>query len=160
MVVARPTRTVCHLAGSHDFRWDNSLEPAPTIDPGEMAIFKCKEAYGANSPPIPLWRHSSLGPWVRQSSLLDRPGVRGLDQHIPGERSPDRGVWRYLAPPNLAGRRRRPGCIGTTPLRPVAAGADSVYGQGPHGGNLDVPDVHMGTAGPPCQVTLGSPAGG
>ena len=36
------------------------------------------------------------------------------------------------------------GCIGTTPLRPVAAGADSVYGQGPHGGNIDVPDVHPG----------------
>jgi len=29
----------------------------------------------------------------------------------------------------------------TTPLRPVAAGADSVCGQKPHG-NLDVPDVY------------------
>ena len=31
----------------------------------------------------------------------------------------------------------------TTPLRPVAAGADSVCGQKPHG-NLDVPDVYPG----------------
>jgi acetamidase/formamidase len=36
------------------------------------------------------------------------------------------------------------GTIGTTPLRPIAAGADSVFGQGPHGGNMDVRDVRKG----------------
>jgi len=36
------------------------------------------------------------------------------------------------------------GTIGTTPLRPVAAGADSVFGQGPHGGHIDVRDVRKG----------------
>jgi len=30
------------------------------------------------------------------------------------------------------------GCIGTAPVRPIAAGADSVFGQGQHGGNMDV----------------------
>jgi len=32
-------------------------------------------------------------------------------------------------------------CIGTAPIRPIAAGADSVFGQGRHGGNMDVRDV-------------------
>jgi acetamidase/formamidase len=36
------------------------------------------------------------------------------------------------------------GTIGTTPLRPVAEGADSVFGQGAHGGNMDVRDVRKG----------------
>jgi acetamidase/formamidase len=51
MVVAHPTRTVHYLAGSHHFRWDNSLEPALTIDSGETVIFKCKEAYGGELTP-------------------------------------------------------------------------------------------------------------
>ncbi len=36
------------------------------------------------------------------------------------------------------------GCIMTTPERSVAAGADSVFGQGRHGGNVDVRDVRKG----------------
>lgn len=36
------------------------------------------------------------------------------------------------------------GTIATTPERPVAAGADSVFGQGPHGGNMDARDVRKG----------------
>ena len=36
------------------------------------------------------------------------------------------------------------GTIGTTPVRPIAEGADSVFGQGEHGGNLDIRDVKKG----------------
>jgi hypothetical protein len=28
------------------------------------------------------------------------------------------------------------GCIGTAPLRPIAAGSDSVFGRGQHGANV------------------------
>jgi amidase len=38
------------------------------------------------------------------------------------------------------------GCIGTAPIRPIAAGADSVFGQGQHGGNMDVRDIRKGNA--------------
>ena len=38
------------------------------------------------------------------------------------------------------------GCIGTAPLRPIAAGSDSVFGQGQHGGNMDVRDIRKGNA--------------
>jgi amidase len=37
------------------------------------------------------------------------------------------------------------GTIAVAPARPLAAGADSNYGQGPHGGNLDVRDVCTGS---------------
>ena len=36
------------------------------------------------------------------------------------------------------------GTIGTAPLRPIAEGADSVFGQGQHGGNMDVRDIKKG----------------
>lgn len=36
------------------------------------------------------------------------------------------------------------GTIGTAPERPVAAGADTVFGQGPHGGNMDCRDICKG----------------
>ncbi|NLT06059.1 MAG: hypothetical protein GXY03_07085 [Solirubrobacterales bacterium] len=36
------------------------------------------------------------------------------------------------------------GTIGTAPLRAAAAGADTVYGQGAHGGNIDCRDISRG----------------
>lgn len=36
------------------------------------------------------------------------------------------------------------GTIGTVPDRPIAAGSDTLSGQGPHGGNLDCRDVRPG----------------
>lgn len=41
------------------------------------------------------------------------------------------------------------GTIGTAPRRPVAAGADTLMGQGRHGGNLDCRDVRRG-----CTILL------
>jgi acetamidase/formamidase len=37
------------------------------------------------------------------------------------------------------------GTIGVVPLRPIQSGADSMYGQGPFGGNLDCRDLCKGT---------------
>jgi amidase len=38
------------------------------------------------------------------------------------------------------------GTLGVAPLRPVAAGADTSFGQGPWGGNLDIRDARAGSS--------------
>jgi len=78
------------------------------------------------------------------------PDCRGpftkIVKHLPGPSgttSDGRGVLNEKITWDL---NPHVGCIGTAPLRPIAAGADSVFGQGQHGGNMDVRDVRKGNA--------------
>jgi acetamidase/formamidase len=51
MVVARPSSAIHHLAGAHHFRFDNSLPPALTVEPGDTVVFECLEGYGGKITP-------------------------------------------------------------------------------------------------------------
>jgi acetamidase/formamidase len=46
MVMARSTPRVHYLTDAYHFRFDNSLEPALTIETGDTVVFGCLEAYG------------------------------------------------------------------------------------------------------------------
>jgi amidase len=76
------------------------------------------------------------------------PECRGpftkIIKHLPGPSgttSDGRGVFNDRITWDL---KPHIGTIGTVPTDPVMAGADSVYGQGPFGGNMDVSDVCRG----------------
>jgi amidase len=65
--------------------------------------------------------------------------------HLPGPSgtmSDGKGVFDGSTTWNLSPHI---GTIGTAPRKPIAAGADTVFGQGPHGGNMDSRDIAIGS---------------
>lgn len=66
-------------------------------------------------------------------------------QHLPGPSGTTADGYGVLGNGVRWALRPHIGTIGTTPRRPVFAGADTWMGQGPHGGNLDCRDVRQGS---------------
>lgn len=97
-------------------------------DQGTHCIFLGEGALG-DSAAYPECR----GPYARV--ILHRPGPSGTTSDGYGIFAD--GVTWPLQP--------HVGTIGTAPARPVAAGADTLTGQGRHGGNLDCRDVRRGS---------------
>ncbi len=87
------------------------------------------------------------GPLGDSATYPDCRGpVTRIIRHLPGPSgttSDGVGVFRDRVQWDL---RPHIGTIALAPRRPLAAGADSNYGQGPQGGNLDVRDVCPGNA--------------
>ncbi len=86
-----------------------------------------------------------VGPLADSAQYPECHGpVTKIIKHLPGPSgttSDGKGVFNDKITWDL---NPHMGTIGTTPLRPVAEGADSVFGQGQHGGNMDVRDVKKG----------------
>lgn len=86
-----------------------------------------------------------VGPLADSAQYPECHGpVTKIIKHLPGPSgttSDGKGVFNERITWDL---NPHIGTIGTTPLRPVAEGADSVFGQGQHGGNMDVRDVKKG----------------
>src|SRR5262249_33322534 len=86
-----------------------------------------------------------VGPLADSARYPDCHGpFTKIIRHLPGPSGPTsdgKGVFDERVTWDL---NPHIGTIGTVPERPVSAGSDTVFGQGPHGGNLDCRDLRKG----------------
>ena len=87
----------------------------------------------------PVWAHSAIRHLIRSAAALSN-----IIKHLPGASGTTSDGRGFLGERFSWDLHPFIGTIGTVPERPVASGADSCFGQGPYGGNMDSRDVCKG----------------
>ncbi|HEX4806114.1 MAG TPA: acetamidase/formamidase family protein [Conexibacter sp.] len=112
--------------------------------PGDVLVVEIHDIRVADQGATCIFEGS--GPLADSATYPDCRGpVTRIVRHLPGPSgttSDGVGVFRDRVRWNL---KPHIGTIALAPRRPLAAGADSNYGQGPQGGNIDVRDVCAGS---------------